>query len=44
MAYGRCGDVGDIGSDTEYVDDIVEGELRDSLVRLEKEGQWLPSG
>jgi hypothetical protein len=42
--YGGRGDVGEIGSDTEHVDDIVESELRDGLVRLEEEGQWLSIG
>jgi hypothetical protein len=43
-AYGGRRDVGEIGSDTEYVDDIVESELRDGLVCLEEEGQWLITG
>jgi hypothetical protein len=39
--HGRSGNVRDVGSDTGCVDDIVKSELRDGLVRLEQEGQWL---
>jgi len=33
--------VGEIGSDTVRVDDIVKCELVDELAGLEEEGQWL---
>jgi hypothetical protein len=33
--------VGQIGSDTGGVDDIVEGELVDELAGLEEQRQWL---
>jgi hypothetical protein len=33
--------VGQIGSDTGRVDDIVESELVNELAGLEEKGQWL---
>jgi hypothetical protein len=40
-SYCWAGDVGQVGSDTGRVHDIVEGELGDKLAGLEEEGQWL---
>lgn len=39
--YGLGGDVGEIGSNTGGVDNIVEGELIDERAGLEEEGQRL---
>ena len=39
--YGLGGDVGEIGSNTWGVDNIVEGELIDERAELEEEGQRL---
>lgn len=33
--------MGEIGSDTDGVNDIVQSELSNVLARLEEEGQWL---
>jgi hypothetical protein len=40
-SYRWAGDVGQVGSDTGRVHNIVESELSDELARLEEEGQWL---
>ena len=41
--YGVGGDVGEVGSDTGSVDDIVQGELINQRAELEEEGQGLLS-
>ena len=38
---GNRRDMRQIGGDAGGVDDIVEGEVVDLLVRLEEEGEWL---
>jgi hypothetical protein len=40
-SYRGARDVGQVGSDTGGVHDIVEGELGDELAGLEEERQWL---
>ena len=39
--HGNGRDVGQVGSDTWGVDDIVEGQFGDQRRCLEQEGQWL---
>ena len=39
--YGLGGDVGEIGSNTGGIDNIVEGQLIDERAVLEEEGQRL---
>ncbi len=41
VTYGSGGDVGEVGSDTGSVDDIVEGKLVNQRGGLEQEGEGL---